>query len=108
MPGNYKFRQLFSIRIYLDSVLLFFIMLIVSFSVKPTIKNKKSRFFSFEVAKKEDLTQSLDFFLKSRKIKPSFIELFHVKLSKEGSFLDAYIAQALLKAKKIALEINKF
>ena len=90
-------------------------MITVSFSTIPPQKSESRQgglgtpeFFSFEVRKTGDFTESLDKFLKSHKIKASLIDFFHIKLSEESSPLDAYIAEALLKAGKIASEINEF
>ena len=87
-------------------------MFIVSFSVKQSGWRQKqpgaSRFFSFQIQKTADFTESLDKFLKSHKIKASLIDFFHIKLSEESSPLDAYIAKAVLKAGKIASKINEF
>ncbi|HCI05459.1 MAG: hypothetical protein UX26_C0023G0003 [Parcubacteria group bacterium GW2011_GWC1_45_9] len=81
-------------------------MTVVSFSLK-TASKQKSRFFSFEVEKNRDFTEVLDKFLKSRRIKLSLIDFLHIKLSEESSLLDAYIIEALLKARKIASFFDK-
>lgn len=85
--------------------------MIVSFSLIPSKKPgspKASSFFSFELQKTADFTESLDKFLKSHKIRNSLLGFFHIRLSEESSSLDAYIAEALLKAGKIASKINEF
>jgi hypothetical protein len=86
-------------------------MIIVSFSTTPVEKPgqlKTPEFFSFEIQKTADFTESLDKFLKSHKIKTGLLDFFHIRLSEESSPLDAYIAEALLKAGKIASKINEF
>lgn len=85
-------------------------MLTASFQLKNVRSNRqpKPRFFSFEVEKAGDFTESLDKFLKSHKIRGSQIDFFHIKLSEESSSLDVYVAQALLKAVKLASKINAF
>ncbi len=82
--------------------------MIVSFSVKSKKYQPSSAWFSFEIQKTADFAESLDKFLKSHKIKAGLLDFFHIRLSEESSPLDAYIAEALLKAGKIASKINEF
>ena len=82
-------------------------MITVSFSMKPLKKPAQPEFFSFQIRKTQDFTESLDKFLKSHRIKNSLVDFLHIKLSEESSLLDAYIIEALLKARKIASFFDK-
>ena len=86
-------------------------IMIVSFStilIEKPGRLKTPEFFSFELQKTADFTESLDKFLKSHKIKAGLLDFFHIRLSEESSLLDACIVKALLKAGKIASKINEF
>jgi len=72
-------------------------MLILSFTVK-------GRLYTIKSNDGEDLLVSLDKFLKKNRIKPKDINRIFLDTSQEKSITSKRIAQAILKALKIARE----